>query len=268
MLTKNAIRNPYSDRNKNLALRESTKKHHGKYPIAEYCQEFYLREKEKGKNKSLAELSPRGKSVNPKGYVLLFIPEHPQANAGYVFEHRFLIEKIIGRFLKTEEPVHHIDSDRANNILHNLIAFVSNAAHQTFHKAPLKVKPEQIILDGRNLLSVTICLVIWAMAFFIPISAHAMNYEPMATAIYYAEGGARTRHPYGILAHYRTTAPRQACINTIKRAEKRFKKQTKEKDFIVFLSKTYCPIGAANDPRGLNKNWVKNVKHFLVRGKR
>jgi hypothetical protein len=22
-------------------------------------------------------------------------------------------------------------------------------------------------------------------------------------------------------------------------------------------------VGAANDPRGLNKNWIKNVKYFL-----
>jgi hypothetical protein len=33
-------------------------------------------------------------------------------------------------------------------------------------------------------------------------------------------------------------------------------------DFISYLSKSYCPIGASNDPKGLNKNWVKNVKTF------
>lgn len=34
--------------------------------------------------------------------------------------------------------------------------------------------------------------------------------------------------------------------------------------YIEFLASRYCPIGADNDPQGLNKNWVKNVKYFLT----
>lgn len=98
-----------------------------------------------------------------------------------------------------------------------------------------------------------------------PLYAYTDN--QIANAIYKAEGGAKTNHPYGILTKYKTTTPRQACINTIKSARVRFSKQTKEKDFIHFLSLTYCPIGAKNDPTGLNKNWVKNVKFFLGREK-
>lgn len=36
-------------------------------------------------------------------------------------------------------------------------------------------------------------------------------------------------------------------------------------DYIEFLASRYCPIGADNDPQGLNKNWVKNVKYFLTK---
>jgi len=95
--------------------------------------------------------------------------------------------------------------------------------------------------------------------------AESIDIEKLATAIYYAEGGAKTSHPYGILAHYKQTTPRQACINTIKSAIRRYEKTNKRLDFITFLSKTYCPIGAKNDPQGLNKNWVKNVRYFYYR---
>lgn len=92
----------------------------------------------------------------------------------------------------------------------------------------------------------------------------AYTNDQIADAIYLAEGGAKTSHPYGILAHYKNTTPRQACINTINHA--RFD-WNGEGDFISFLGHRYCPIGASNDPRGLNKNWVKNVNYFLGRVK-
>lgn len=89
--------------------------------------------------------------------------------------------------------------------------------------------------------------------------------ERLANAIYKAEGGSRTKHPYGILAKYKHTTPRQACINTIKSALRRYKKSGSG-DFIAYLGGTYCPVGAFNDPIGLNRNWVKNVRHYYERG--
>ena len=91
---------------------------------------------------------------------------------------------------------------------------------------------------------------------------HAEQYsdEQIANAIYKAENS--KSHPYGILAHYKHTTPRQACINSIRHAKRDWNGKG---DFIVFLGARYCPVGAKNDPRGLNKNWVKNVKYFLGR---
>lgn len=89
--------------------------------------------------------------------------------------------------------------------------------------------------------------------------AGGYDVERLANAIYRAEGGAKTSHPYGILAHYKHTTPRQACINTINHQLKHWNGKG---DFIEFLGKTYCPIGAKNDPQGLNKNWVRLVKYF------
>jgi hypothetical protein len=114
---------------------------------------------------------------------------------------------------------------------------------------------------GWYALAVTICTLIMLAVFGLVSKAHAQDYsnEQIASAIYRAEGGARTLHPYGILQHYRTTSPRQACLNTIAHARKDFRGG----DFIAFLGSRYCPVGASNDPRGLNKNWVRNVKYFL-----
>jgi hypothetical protein len=79
----------------------------------------------------------------------------------------------------------------------------------------------------------------------------------LADAIFWAEGGPNTNHPYGILKKYKTTTPRQACINTINHA---LRDWDGSGDFISFLGSRYCPVGAANDPTGLNKNWIKNVR--------
>lgn len=90
-----------------------------------------------------------------------------------------------------------------------------------------------------------------------------INVEKLADAIYLAEGGKRTSHPYGILAHYKHTTPRQACINTINHALKDFNGKG---DFFSFLGSRYAPTkNCANDPTGLNVNWIKNVKHFYER---
>jgi hypothetical protein len=84
----------------------------------------------------------------------------------------------------------------------------------------------------------------------------------IADAIYKAEGGAKTKYPYGIVS-VKTTNPRQVCINTIKNTWTRYQSSPQTNDFIEFLGNRYCPVGVTNDPRGLNQNWVKNVKKFL-----
>jgi len=94
--------------------------------------------------------------------------------------------------------------------------------------------------------------------------AQDIDVEKLANAIFKAENS--ISHPYGIMTKYAHTTPRQACINTIKSALKRFNAQTKEKDFIHFLSLTYCPIGADND-NGTNKFWERNVKYFYMKAR-
>ena len=68
------------------------------------------------------------------GYILIWKPKHLYAKNGYVAEHRLVMEKHLGRFLKPTEVVHHIDEDKTNNSLSNLKYFKSNGAHRNYHK--------------------------------------------------------------------------------------------------------------------------------------
>jgi len=86
-----------------------------------------------------------------KGYNLIHIPDHPFSNPhGRIKEHRVIIEKIIGRYLNRDEEVHHVDRNRLNNNIKNLMCFINKSAHARFHHNPLNVKQEEIIFDGRN----------------------------------------------------------------------------------------------------------------------
>ncbi len=61
-------------------------------------------------------------------------PGHPRDNSlGYVMEHILILEKAFGRSILASEAVHHIDSDRTNNAVGNLMLFATNAMHIRYH---------------------------------------------------------------------------------------------------------------------------------------
>ena len=94
-----------------------------------------------------------GRTVTKEGYVLIKAYDHPNGiNHNYIREHRYVVEKQIGRLLKRKEVVHHL-GEKTDNRPHMLMAFVNNGAHTRFHKMLCGeksiVKPEEIIFDGR-----------------------------------------------------------------------------------------------------------------------
>ena len=55
------------------------------------------------------------------GYILELCHGHPAADRwGYVYQHRLVMERHLGRLLTQGEIVHHLDGDKANNDLSNL----------------------------------------------------------------------------------------------------------------------------------------------------
>ena len=68
-----------------------------------------------------------------RGYISILKPEHPLNNAGYVLEHRLVMEEYLGRYLLPKEVVHHINETRNDNRIENLMLFENDGKHQRHH---------------------------------------------------------------------------------------------------------------------------------------
>lgn len=72
-------------------------------------------------------------SINGKGYVEIYSPDHPnRTKRGYVLEHRLVMEKSLGRYLISDEVVHHINENKSDNRIENLM-LMTHKEHFALH---------------------------------------------------------------------------------------------------------------------------------------
>lgn len=88
-----------------------------------------------------------GRRIDFDGYVLVPAPkDHPYArkrtgrDSKLMYEHRFVLEQTLGRYLLPEEVVDHIDGLTLHNSPENLRLFPSNAEHLTETRAGIAPK--------------------------------------------------------------------------------------------------------------------------------
>ena len=89
------------------------------------------------------------------GYIFLYTPDHPLATKAkpYIQEHRLVVEKELGRYLATDEVVHHMDGNRQNNEIGNLEVQIRGEHVSDHFKASHEVtelRKQMIYLEDEN----------------------------------------------------------------------------------------------------------------------
>ena len=93
----------------------------------------------------------KGGKIIHQGYVYIRAQDHPYAKNGYMQEHRLVMEKKLGRFLKPQEIVHHMTHDTMDNRIENLM-LLNQSKHATGHNLErwreYRMKQQKKSIDG------------------------------------------------------------------------------------------------------------------------
>ena len=113
----------------NSERRDKTMKEKGLYGHNKGVKSILMSKAKLGKKNPMYK-----EKVKRSGYVVVHKPEDPRSDkSGYMFEHTIVVEEKIGRNLQKGELVHHIDENKTNNNIENLMLFESQSKHLKFH---------------------------------------------------------------------------------------------------------------------------------------
>lgn len=90
----------------------------------------------------------KGRTVGRQGYPIICL-SGTGSNAVWMLEHRYVMEGLLGRPLKSSEIVHHIDGDKFNNEPSNLV-IVTRSEHMRLHRLEIN-KGKEIVRHSKKL---------------------------------------------------------------------------------------------------------------------
>ena len=103
----------------------------GKKMNKEYCER--MKRPRISRRQSKSHQWSGGKKTNADGYIAVISPDcKPNDKAKFILEHRLVAEEAMGRKLKREEIVHHINGDKRNNRNSNLL-ICTQSYHRFLH---------------------------------------------------------------------------------------------------------------------------------------
>ncbi len=84
----------------------------------------------------------------PEGYILVYCPTHPSAkSSGHIYEHRYVMEKHLKRFLSSSEHVHHINGIKDDNRVENL-EIIDHSEHAKKHYKKKSQEDKKRFIQG------------------------------------------------------------------------------------------------------------------------
>ena len=90
----------------------------------------------------------KGGMYKGQGRNYIRVYNHPNSHkSGYILNSRYVVEQSIGRYLKPEEHIHHINFVKDDDRLENLFIFPTESEHTRYHQL-LKVSKTDLITES------------------------------------------------------------------------------------------------------------------------